>query len=192
MHYARTVYGYHGCKATTAEAILGGSPFRASVNQYDWLGEGIYFWEYGLRRAWSWAKALHDDEAAVVGAHVHLGDCFDLLDTQFTEILKTLAPTYAESVVAGGGALPKNEGRELKKRYFDCALLNWSLTVLADQGQRYQTVRCAFIEGSPVYDDGRGVKAEIFEESHIQLVVRDPSCILGTFRPSGGVSGTSL
>jgi hypothetical protein len=39
-------------------------------------------------------------------------------------------------------------------------------------------VRCGFSEGDPVYA-GSG----IFRETHIQIAVRSPACILGVFRP---------
>jgi hypothetical protein len=39
------VLAYHGCDASTASQVLNGKPFRKSQNVYDWLGEGIYFWE---------------------------------------------------------------------------------------------------------------------------------------------------
>jgi len=185
VHYVRTIYGYHGCSATTAESVLGGAPFKPSEKAYDWLGAGVYFWEYGLDRAWRWAKERHPDEPAVVGAHLQLGNCFDLLDTRFTDILKELAPIYAERIKATGGDLPQNTGKGLKARFLDCAVLNWSLSFLEAQGQLYQSVRCAFSEGDPVYDDGAGFRSEIFLETHIQVAVRDPACILGTFRPPG-------
>lgn len=47
MKYDRTVIAYHGCDVETAERLLSGEPFKPSQNDYDWLGEGIYFWEYG-------------------------------------------------------------------------------------------------------------------------------------------------
>jgi hypothetical protein len=185
VHYARTVYGYHGCSATTAEGVLGGALFKHSENAYDWLGAGVYFWEYGLDRAWRWAEEHWQDEPAVVGAHIQLGNCFDLLDTRFTDILKELAPIYAESIKATGGSVPQNKGKQLKLRFLDCAVVNWSLKFLEKEGQTYQSVRCAFLEGDSVYDDGAGAKSEIFLETHIQIAVRDHACILGTFRPPG-------
>jgi hypothetical protein len=42
-----------------------------------------------------------------------------------------------------------------------------------------QTVRCPFLEGKRAFP-GSG----IFRESHVQLAVRDKSCILGVFRPN--------
>jgi hypothetical protein len=47
MRYDRTVIAYHGCDALVAERLLHGEPFKKSQNDYDWLGEGIYFWSTG-------------------------------------------------------------------------------------------------------------------------------------------------
>jgi hypothetical protein len=99
MHYDRTVIGYHGCDAAIAEQLLGGAAtFQESANDYDWLGRGIYFWEFGADRAWQWAKDAtrrgRVGRPAVVGAILQLGECFDLLDTQFTRALNEAYPTF--------------------------------------------------------------------------------------------------
>src|SRR5438105_2821011 len=45
----RTVIGYHGCSRAFAADLLAGrvslEQWKLSRNNYDWLGEGIYFWE---------------------------------------------------------------------------------------------------------------------------------------------------
>jgi hypothetical protein len=56
LKYDRTVIAYHGCDAKVAKRILAGEPFKKSQNDYDWLGEGIYFWEYGADRATKFAE----------------------------------------------------------------------------------------------------------------------------------------
>jgi hypothetical protein len=56
MKYDRTVIAYHGCDALTAESLLGGASFKKSQNDYDWLGEGIYLWEFGADRALKFAQ----------------------------------------------------------------------------------------------------------------------------------------
>ena len=48
--------GYHGCDEDVGRALLQGKPFRASDNDYDWLGSGVYFWESNPQRALSFAK----------------------------------------------------------------------------------------------------------------------------------------
>lgn len=54
---------------------------------------------------------------------------------------------------------------------------------MAAGGQPIQTARCGFAEGGPVYDDGAGTAMDIRRQSHVQVAVRDPACIIGVFRP---------
>lgn len=88
MRHDRTVIGYHGCDEAVARRLLAGEPFRKSKNDFDWLGEGIYFWEYGKDRALQFAREQQHrgkvERPSVVGALLHLGNCFDLMDTRFT------------------------------------------------------------------------------------------------------------
>jgi hypothetical protein len=51
----------------------------------------------------------------------------------------------------------------------------------ADRGEPpFDTVRAAFIEGSPIYED-----AGFHAKNHIQLCVRSVASIKGYFRPLG-------
>jgi hypothetical protein len=44
--------GFHGTDEATAAAILAKNHHLSpSENDYDWLGHGIYFWEYSPLRA---------------------------------------------------------------------------------------------------------------------------------------------
>jgi hypothetical protein len=185
MRYARTIIGYHGCTAATAARILKGEPFSPSSNDYDWLGHGVYFWEHGPDRALRFIKQKlrrekRREKPVVVGAIVQLGLCFDLLDTCFTGDLGQVHPKFVESLVSLGHNLPSNAGAvpDLKLRYLDCAMLNWYLAELQADGQHYQTVRGCFVEGGPAFPDSK-----IERESHIQIAVRDPACIIGVFQP---------
>lgn len=56
LRYDRTVIAYHGCDIRVADMVLGGHPFKPSENSYDWLGTGVYFWEYGASRALQFAR----------------------------------------------------------------------------------------------------------------------------------------
>ncbi len=57
LPYQRIVIAYHGCDAALAKKVLAGkAELKPSTNTYDWLGEGIYFWEHGPQRAYEWAK----------------------------------------------------------------------------------------------------------------------------------------
>ena len=51
------VLGFHGCDISTYKKVLiDHENLKASDNQYDWLGNGIYFWENSYQRACDWAK----------------------------------------------------------------------------------------------------------------------------------------
>ena len=84
------VYGYHGTTIQAATSILQ-EGFRLSRNEYDWLGDGIYFFQDAPTRAWEWATTHHGVEAAVIGAVIRLEDCMDFLDIQWAPVL---AETY--------------------------------------------------------------------------------------------------
>lgn len=73
------VLGYHGCSREVAEAALSGkASLRPSTNDYDWLGNGIYFWEDDCSRALRWARKKHGENAYVVGCVISLGNCLNL------------------------------------------------------------------------------------------------------------------
>ncbi len=185
MKYDRTIIAYHGCDAELAERILAGEPLKKSENDYDWLGSGIYFWEYGADRAMRFAEDQRRrgklKTPAIVGALVQLGRCFDLMDTKFTselpaahEMLKTIHDSQGTSLPVNGGSTPDKKARRL-----DCAVLNFYLDFLErTKGIRYDSVRCGFVEGDAAFE-GSGIR----EQSHVQLAVRSPDCILGVFRP---------
>ena len=74
--------------------------------------------------------------------------------------------------------MPSN-GTGLRARKLDCAVTNFLHRLREDNDlPAYDTVRGLFWEGAPIYE-GAGVR----EFNHIQICVRDLSCILGYFRP---------
>jgi hypothetical protein len=86
--YDRTVVAFHGTRRATTEKLVAGSSFGKSENDDDWLGHGIYFWEYAPQQAWWWAKRRYGEDSAVVGALVRLGRCIDLLDPSNAKLLR--------------------------------------------------------------------------------------------------------
>jgi hypothetical protein len=59
-------------------------------------------------------------------------------------------------------------------------LLNFYLSWLVEnRDDRYDTVRCGFVEGPPAFE-GSG----IWHRSHVQIAVRNPACVVGVFRPT--------
>ena len=184
MKYDRTIIAYHGCDAEVAERLLAGAPFQMSENDYDWLGSGIYFWEFGSRRALDFAhfqtKFGRVKTPSVVGAVIQLGNCFDLMDTRFTAPLRAAYRIFRATAERSGQPIPENGGRTPDKelRRLDCAVLNYYLRAVDEKGLSFDTVRCAFAEGPPAFPGSR-----LRTQSHIQLAVRNPDCILGVFRP---------
>jgi hypothetical protein len=174
--FTRIVLGYHGCEPAFADALLHGEvPVEAwepSQNPYDWLGHGIYFWEFAPERAKAWG-----DKGGVVGAVIQLGTCLDFTDVGHTALLAAIHANLGKRYRRRGKPLPRNKG---KRRDLDCLVINTLVTRMAKkEGIRFQTVRCPFLEGEPAYP-GSG----IYRESHIQIAVRDKGCILGGFRPN--------
>jgi hypothetical protein len=185
MRYDRVVLAYHGCDAAVAERLLAGEPFQKSENDHDWLGAGVYFWEYGADRALKFAcdqqRRGKLAEPAVVGALVQLGHCFDLMDTAYTKDLASAFRAYRSFAAHSGWMLPRNADStpDKKLRRLDCSVLNYHLESAEAQGVAFDTVRGGFVEGERAFP-GSG----IFRESHIQIAVRNRGCILGVFRPT--------
>jgi hypothetical protein len=184
--FARVIIGYHGCDADFAAQILNGrrpiDSWRPSENRFDWLGHGIYFWEHSPWRARRWAEqrsGRHGRVAAVIGAVIQLGRCFDLLNEEITGLLTDTYDSLEAVYRAQSESLPRNRGPEGKMRVLDCLIINDCLERLKTQRVEYDTVRGAFREGPEVYPG-----AGFTRETHIQISVRNPSCILGVFRPN--------
>ena len=166
------------------DRLLAGADFQKSQNDYDWLGAGIYFWEYGFDRAARFAREQVSrgrvTNPTVVGALIQLGNCFDLMDTRFTEELSTAYDMLQKAYAEKATPLPTNDGKspDKKLRRLDCAVLNFYLAWLENEGLHYDSVRCGFVEGQPAFPE-----SGIHEQSHVQISVRNPSCIIGVFRP---------
>ena len=170
--FARVVLGYHACNPKFARQVASGRvgipQWRYSTNKYDWLGHGIYFWEFGPERA-----VRYKNRRAVVGAVIQLGNCLDLTDVESTDLLADEYEAVRESFAAAGEPLPGNEGL---RGDLDCVVIN---RLLNRNGDRFDTVRAPFLEGDRAYPESR-----IYRKSHIQLVVRNRAAILGVFRPT--------
>ncbi|MCP5054815.1 MAG: hypothetical protein GY940_47055, partial [bacterium] len=159
-----------------------------SNNDYDWLGNGIYFWENNPARALKFAqdavsqKHLSRGEVRipfVIGAILDLGHCLNLLDSIYLKELKT---TY-QIMKSPGFPLPTNEYLEdsgyFLKRNLDCAVIE-ALHSFKKKGKEkaFDSVKGVFVEGDELYP-----MAGFREKNHIQLCIRNPNCIKGYFHP---------
>ncbi len=184
--------GYHGCPANRPESLafvrglIAGThrieDWRPSSNEYDWLGGGVYFWEYGPERARQWAGR----DGEVIGALVQLGNCFDLTDPGCEKLLRITYGKVADVYANRGAALPTNEAAGGFSRKLDRLILDQAMDI-ADaasiEGNQpelaFQTVRSAFEEGEAAFPGSK-----LRTQTHIQIAVRKLSCILGIFRPN--------
>ncbi len=178
--FSRTVLGYHGCEPDFAEALLRGeisiSEWKPSQNDWDWLGHGIYFWEYAPERAKDWGRG-----GAVVGAIIQTGQCLDLTDVPSTRRLAKQFDLVRANYEARGVALPENRGM---RGDLDCMIINDLVASTSLLGRSLETIRCPFLEGEPAYPGSR-----IRQALHVQLVVRNHANILGIFRPNIKLDG---
>jgi len=185
------VLGYHGCDREIGEEVLGGQThLRASRNDYDWLGTGIYFWENSPARALAWAKAVRKDSRLsasritrpfVIGAIIDLGNCLDLLEAESIRIVEHAHQRLREAYTEAGVPLPRNRGTagQIGLRSLDCAVINFVHSLRKEAGRApLDSVRAAFFEGESLYPD-----AGFQKQTHIQICVRRPESIVGYFRP---------
>ena len=169
----RTVTGYHGCSLEAANLIVAQQTFQPSTKTYDWLGEGIYFWEYAPYRALDWATrkcAREGGKPAVIQATIKLGRCLNLLDIEHFPGLASMYNYFAES--QGEAPLPRNTRQGA--HYLDRAVIDAYCRAIADRtAAPLQTVRGSFPEGEPIYPGSK-----ILNRAHTQIAARDANCIL--------------
>jgi hypothetical protein len=171
--YNRTIIGYHGTDWPTADRLVRGKDFALSENVDDWLGHGVYFWEYAPKQAWWWAKKYKRHEhPAVVGAMIRLGKCFDLLDSANVRELRKFHDVLLEQWRSVGKEIPEN-GNQHKK--LDCAVLNAYYTFQPS----IDTCRAVYV---PTESKKRVWKRSwIYEETHIQICVRNLANVLAVW-----------
>ncbi len=180
--YHRTVIGYHGTRRSTALRIVQGlEDFGPSQNDDDWLGNGVYFWEYAPQQAWLWARQRQrlkkwDEEIAVVASMIRLGFCLDLLDPENVKDLGQIYQGYRRSMAELGSEPPANVRSEKR---LNCAVFKLAYRLLEERDTPVDTCRAVFVptqRGSRLWP-GSGINAH----AHIQVCVWNMECILGTW-----------
>lgn len=174
------VIAFHGCDVETFDRVLyHHEALNSSNNDYDWLGNGIYFWEQNLERAWQWAN--NKANPAVIGAVLDLGKCLNLTDSNSINLLKNQYEIFKLRMEMAGQKMPINkntkESHDELLRRLDCAVIE-SLHKDTLPDESFDSVRGVFVEGDPIYK-GAGIR----EKTHIQICIRNPNCIKGYFAP---------
>ena len=169
----------------------GKKTLSASVNEYDRLGNGIYFWEHNARRAHDFAREVRDQprhrgqkvkQPAVVGAVIDLGHCLNLQDAASIDMVRDSHRDLLAFLNESNAPIPANSGgNDRLLRRLDCAVIEFLHEARKNQDKEpFDSVRALFLEGEAVYEH-----AGFFAKSHIQLCVRNTACIKGYFRPLG-------
>ncbi len=164
--------GYHGTSLAAAERILAHG-FEISRNDYDWLGDGAYFFQDAPARAMEWARERFGTEAAVLVAEIDLDGCLDLLDVRWQEMLATAHQSFTALVERLDLSLPV-QSRGAHR--LDRAVINYAVDMLAEDGMLIRSVRAAFEEGPPIFSE-----SALRTRSHVQIAARDPSAVVRTW-----------
>jgi hypothetical protein len=190
------ILGFHGCDEEIAhDILLQKIKFKPSENKYDWLGKGMYFWEYSPSRAKQFIDNLHQNpqknkpkiiKPTVLGAVIELGHCLDLTDFYSLQLLKDAYNYYIELQESSGWEIlentnPKSEINNPDNlwRQLDCAVINLLHQVRVDNELKpFDSVRGVFVEGNELYPT-----AGFRDKNHIQIAILNPDCIKGFFIP---------
>lgn len=186
------VLGFHGCDKKVALEILNSNDkhLNVSTNDYDWLGEGIYFWLNDPQRAYEWAVQTHKrkpdkiSEPYVIGAIIDLGNCLNFCERNSVLLLQKAYKDLSLVMESAGFDIcalknkAPDEGSFSLLRPLDCAVIMHLHSLMKKEGVSFDTVYGYFQEGKEAFP-GAGVR----EKSHIQICVKNLSCIKGYFIP---------
>lgn len=201
MNDGHLLVAYHGCDITIRDKLVTGrAMIQDSRNDYDWLGSGSYFFEGDAERARAFAEAVSAAPErrltaapiatpAVVGAVLCVQRTLDMTTRQglaeFEDAAALLqvmwdAEGVPESLRSRNVPPDTGEGDVLYRKLDNALIENIHFDRAKDGRASYQMVRGAFRQGGELVPHSGFHKG-----SHIQLAVRDRSCILGWFLPPG-------
>lgn len=195
------IIGFHGCDENTRDSLLTNpDKIEISKEKYDWLGNGMYFWENNYERALQWAnekqKLRAINRPSVIGAVLQLNYCCDFLDSEYINTLKDYYKLMAAFYEVAGQPLPKNKDLSSDKhkdkilRELDCAVIEFMHNEIQRKAKVeiqtkgytnykiFDSVRGVFTEGGPAFSG-----AGLYAKSHIQICIRNLNCIKGFFLP---------
>lgn len=192
---------YHGCDITTRDDLISGrlKHLSHSNNQYDWLGPGAYFFEGDVERALLFAQASQRNPEkrytakpiatpAVVGAVLQVQNWLDMTTQAGIKEFSLAYQTFAYGLSAAGKPVPANRpasdfDTDVIYRALDSAVFTWLHKARESQDPplpAFQAVRAAFHQGEAV-----APTSGFHANTHIQISLRDNTCVIGWFLPSG-------
>jgi hypothetical protein len=188
----KLVLGFHGCDESIAKKLLSSKPtFKQSKNHYDWLGNGMYFWENDPERALEYVNEAQRREPTkyqnptVVGAILDLGHCLNLTENRYKILLKDAYDKLKESLIEFNAEMPENKkaynsDHDKLLRPLDRAVIEFLHSINTEE-QSFDSVRGMFVEGKELYEG-----AGFHEKTHVQIAIRNSDMIKGYFRPIDG------
>jgi hypothetical protein len=162
------IVGHHGTSRQIADQVLS-QGFLASKNTYDWLGDGVYFWQNAPLRALNWAVKTFGADGVVIEADIEVRDFINLLDIEWMSWLADVHDQYLLEVKKKGLIPPLQTERAHR---LDREVINFGIEVLEQDGHSVRGVIGSFREGRPVFPN-----SALYSESHVQIAVRDLSLI---------------
>lgn len=172
---SHTVIGFHGTSIESAAEILRTGRFDETTD--GWLGRGVYFWEDAPAQARWWAKdQKKETRPAVLASLIDLHRAADFLNP-------AARWGYRLAAYRAKAAFGVQERYGLTGAVLDSAVIDlWCDRVGRENGASLTALRALAVS-----DAGEVVGRRAWEGSrlvvnaHIQLCVRDPRCIVGTW-----------
>jgi hypothetical protein len=186
IHHPSQIVGFHSCDREIGLQIINGNDnLKSSDNPWDWLGPGIYFWEFNPYRALQYAIECAKQQQKfagsirtpfIIGAVIELGNCLNLTEPNSLNIVKSAYKDFQLLTQKAGFRMPVNS--EANRR-LDCAVIK----CMHESNNRhhiqpYDTIRSPFQEGNPIYPG-----ANFTDRLHIEVCVRNPESISACFIP---------
>ncbi len=195
------IVAFHGCDVVTRDLLVRGQldHLAHSDNQYDWLAPGAYFFEGDLERALLFATAAcqHPEKRytavpiathAAVGAVLKVTNWLDMTTQAGVREFSLAYQSLVAGLIASGAPVPQNrpageDDADIIYRALDSAVFTWLHS--SRESQRpplppFQAVRAAFHQGPKV-----APTSGFYVNTHIQIALRNDSCIVGWFLPRG-------
>jgi hypothetical protein len=200
VNAGQLVIAHHGCDITLRDDLVSGrvSHLEHSKNKYDWLGSGAYFFENDFDRALLFAENSHKNPIkrytakpiatpAVVGAVLCVSRWLDMTTQdgihEYLNALKPMLKGFEEK----GKEPPtnhaaSNDDTEVLLRELDRSVFDFIHQARDGKPELpdFQAVRGAFQQGNKLSEN-----SGFQENSHIQIALRDNTCVLGWFLPRG-------
>lgn len=199
MNGGQLVLAYHGCDESIRDLLVSGelAHLDPSSNRYDWLGEGVYFFENDPKRAMLFAEAASENPKkkftakpivtpAIVGVVLRVNRWLDMTMQAGIADFQTAYAALADDRLQNGRRMPTNKSADIDDidvilHHLDKAVFDTLHAARVDQKLLpYDAVKGAFPQGAEV------APSSAFKiRSHIQIALRNNKCVVGWFLVPG-------